>query len=251
MEGIEAARKVMQTALENAIAENNVALQNRIQDGQQHLNTFENLLPNLAASTSERIDVVLTIQERYNNLTDSLTSLETQRELLESTLAAFKSKMEGVIYNKLQEHATSGELNELFEKIKPLYDEATDIVNGMEIIYYNLEDITSNLPHIDYWLSDLELYFSEIDNALDLLSDFESLDLDSILDKCKEVEDNADEMGDRIESAANSVLELAATLNDLLSFSLDGVESRITGLEDLASEIDDISAVMDGFIGEF
>ena len=250
-ESLETARGVMQRAHETAIAENNTELQNRIRAGEQHLNSFENMLPNLAESTSSRIAVVMTIQERYNSVIDSLESLETQREILESTLATFKSTMESVINNKLQEHATSDEMNDFFEEISDIYDEASEIIQEMEGIYSELETIESNLPDVDSWISNLDHYFNQIDNALDLLSDFESYDFEGVLDKCDEVFNQADEMGSRIESAAEETLSLASILNGLLDGVMGIVEDRISELQEYASDLDTISADVEALLGDF
>ncbi len=251
LDGLETARKVMQTAHERAITENNITLQNRIRAGEQHLNSFEKMLPNLAESASKRIDVVLSMQERYNSLIDSLTSMETQRDELETQIAVFKSKMETVIYYRLQEHATSSELKRFLEQYSDIYDEAVDVVQDMENIYSDLDNIANNLPDVDSWMSDLDQYFTEIDNALDLLSDFESLDLEGILSKCDEVFSSADEMSSRIERAGDGVLELAAIINDNIEGTLTAIEDRIGQIEQISSEINDISGDVDALISEF
>ena len=240
-EALETARGVMQRANEKAIAENNTALQSRIQQGEQHLNSFENILPNL----------VITMQARYNTLTDSLTSLETQRDLLESQIAGFKSKMETAIYDRLQEHATSNELNDLFEQVSDIYYEAVDIVQEMESINNDLDAIESNLPDVDSWLSDLEQYFNEIDGILDFLSEFEGLDLESILDKCEEVENLADEMSGRLENAADKVLERANVINDLLVDNLGSISDLLGELEGYVNDLNDIISDVDALISEF
>ncbi len=250
-EALETARGVMQRANEKAIAENNTALQSRIQQGEQHLNSFENILPNLAQSTSKRIDVVITMQARYNTLTDSLTSLETQRDLLESQIAGFKSKMETAIYDRLQEHATSNELNDLFEQVSDIYYEAVDIVQEMESINNDLDAIESNLPDVDSWLSDLEQYFNEIDGILDFLSEFEGQDLESILDKCEDVENLADEMSGRLENAADKVLERANVINDLLVDMLGSISDLLGELEGYVNDLNDIISDVDALISEF